>query len=99
MLILPGVIINGLNFSLECKANNITTDINIEDPLENLVICNPKSSYFNASCGNSAYIINEETNTVSMTKEASNADQGEWKCTHTTSPPESTSKNISIDSK
>lgn len=94
LFIKPEVVINGLNFSLECKANKISRNINIRDPDGNVVSCRP-TGISNASCGtNPAYSIDEETNTVSMTKVAANADQGEWRCTHTTSPPESTSTNI-----
>lgn len=96
LLIIPEVIINGLNFSLECKANKITANINIADPSEKVVSCFPTNPFLNASCSNPAYIINEEANTVSMTKEATNVDQGEWKCTHTTTPPESITKSIPI---
>lgn len=98
-LFIPEVPINGTHFSLECKVNNITADINIEKPDGNVVSCNPTYPDLEASCVDPAYIINEEAKTVSMTKEASNADQGEWKCTHTTDPPESASKSITLDSK
>lgn len=99
MLIIPEVTLNGLNFSLECRVNNITANINIQKPSGNVVSCFPKNEHFNASCVDPAYIINEEAKTVSLTKEASNADHGEWKCTHTTSPPESASNSITIYSK
>lgn len=99
LLILPGVVINGLNFSLECKANVISENINIENPSKNVVSCNPTSVYFNASCPDPAYSIDEVSKTVSMTKEATNIDQGKWECKHTTSPPESASTNITVESK
>lgn len=99
LLIIPDVTINGLNFSLECKANNITANINIQTPSGNVVSCNPTTSHLDASCPDPKYIIDEEANTVSMTKEAANADQGTWTCTHATNPLESASKTISIDSK
>lgn len=98
LFIKPEVVINGRNFSLECKANNISANINIRDPDGNVVSCRP-TGILNASCGNNpAYSINEETKTVSMTKVAAIADHGVWECTHTTSPPESTSTHIIVQS-
>lgn len=99
LLIIPEGTINGLNFSLECKANNITADINIKAPSGNVVTCNPTTQHVDASCPDPQYTINEETNTVSMTKEAANVDQGEWTCTHTTVPLESASQSITVNSK
>ncbi|VDI68260.1 Hypothetical predicted protein [Mytilus galloprovincialis] len=96
LLVIPDVVINGKNFSLECKANDISENINIEEPSGNVVSCIP-TDIFNASCEEPQYTIDEESKTVSMTKEADKDDHGNWKCTHTTSPPESTSTNISVE--
>lgn len=95
LTIVPEVVIKGLNFSLECKANDISKSIHIEDPSGNLVICYP----IDASCTDTAFVIDEEAKTVSITKKAVNADQGRWTCTHTTSPPESISTSNMIESR
>lgn len=99
LFVLPEVVINGLNFSLECKANAISANINIENPSQNLVSCRPTSVLLNASCTDPAYSIDEESKTVSMTKEATNLDQGKWECIHTTSTQESASTNITVERK
>lgn len=98
LFVLPEVVINGKNFSLECKANVISANILIENPSKRVVSCNPTGQLLNASCTDLAYTIDEESKTVSMTKEAANEDQGNWKCT-LTSPFQSTSKNITVQSK
>lgn len=97
LFVTPGVVINGLNFSLECKANAISANIDIENPSRTVVSCRPTTVLLNASCPDPAYSINEESKTVSMTKEATNMDQGEWECVHNISPSERASKNITVE--